>query len=65
MTWAQPVEITTAEEVASEMVNAIEDNNWTPVVKAVQASEQLLQATLDGDEEAVAQGVDAAHDEGG
>lgn len=50
-------------EVAGEMVNAVEDNNWTPVVKALQASEQLLQSTLDGDEEAVAQGVDAAHDE--
>ena len=50
-------------EVAGEMVNAIEDNNWAPVVQALQASEQLLQATLDGDEEAVAQGVDAAHDE--
>jgi hypothetical protein len=50
-------------EVAGEMVNAVEDNNWAPVVKALQASEQLLQATLDGDEEAVAQGVDAAHDE--
>ena len=45
------------------MVNAVEDNNWTPVVEALQASEQLLQATLDGDEEAVAKGVDAAHDE--
>lgn len=50
-------------EVAGEMVNAIEDNNWTEVVKALSASEQLLQATLDGDEEAVARGVDAAHDE--
>ena len=50
-------------EVAGEMVNAIEDNNWTHVVKALNASERLLQATLDGDEEAVAQGVDAAHDE--
>ena len=50
-------------EVAGEMVNAIEDNNWTNVVKALQASEQLLQATLDGDEEAVARGIDAAHDE--
>ena len=50
-------------EVAGEMVNAVEDNNWEPVVKALQASEDLLQATLDGDEEAVAQGVDAAHDE--
>ena len=50
-------------EVAGEMVNAVEDTNWTPVVEALQASEQLLQATLDGDEEAVAKGVDAAHDE--
>jgi hypothetical protein len=50
-------------EVAGEMVNAVEDNNWTNVVKALQASEQLLQATLEGDEEAVARGVDAAHDE--
>ena len=50
-------------EVAGEMVNAVEDNNWTTVVKALRDSERLLQATLDGDEEAVAQGVDAAHDE--
>ena len=50
-------------EVTGEMVNAIEDNNWMPVVKALQASEELLRATLDGDEEAVARGVDAAHDE--
>ena len=50
-------------EVAGEMVNAVEANHWTNVVKAVEASEQLLQATLRGDEEAVARGVDAAHDE--
>ena len=50
-------------EVAGEMVNAVEANNWAPVVKALEASEQLLQATLRGDEEAVARGVDAAHDE--
>ena len=50
-------------EVAGEMVNAVEDNNWTEVVKALAASEQLLEATLRGDEEAVARGVDAAHDE--
>ena len=50
-------------EVAGEMVNAVEANNWKPVVDALEKSEQLLQATLDGDEEAVAKGVDAAHDE--
>jgi hypothetical protein len=50
-------------EVAGEMVNAIEANNWAVVMKALEASERLLQATLRGDEEAVARGVDAAHDE--
>ena len=50
-------------EVAGEMENAVEANNWTPVVDALQSSEQLLQAVLDGDAEAVAKGVDVAHDE--
>lgn len=50
-------------EVAGEMVNAVKSNNWKPVVDSLQKSEQLLQATLDGDAEAVAQGIDAAHDE--
>ena len=50
-------------EVAGEMVNAVKANNWSHVVKALNASEQLLKATLRGDEVAVAQGIDAAHDE--
>ena len=50
-------------EVAGEMVNAVKANNWYPVVKALNASEQLLKATLNGDEAAVARGIDAAHDE--
>ena len=50
-------------EVASELTNAVEDTGWTNVIKALQQSEKLLQATLEGDEEAVARGVDAAHDE--
>lgn len=50
-------------EVANEMVNAVEASNWKNVANALEASEQLLQATLDGDEEAVARGVDMAHDE--
>ena len=50
-------------EVAGEMVNAIEDNHWTHVIKALNASERLLQATVNGDETAVAMGIDAAHDE--
>jgi hypothetical protein len=50
-------------EVAGELSNAVEDSGWEPVIKALEQSERLLQATLDGDEEAVARGVDVAHDE--
>ena len=50
-------------EVSGELSNAVEETNWTHVVKALQESEELLQATLEGDCEAVARGVDAAHDE--
>ncbi len=50
-------------EVAGEMVNAVEANNWTHVMNALETSEQLLQATLRGDGDAVARGVDVAHDE--
>lgn len=50
-------------EVAGELVNAVEASNWRPVVDALKASEQLLQATIEGDEQAVANGVEAAHDD--
>ena len=50
-------------EVEGEMSNAVETTDWTNVVKALEDSEQLLQATLDGDCEAVARGIDVAHDE--
>ena len=50
-------------EVEGEMSNAVETTDWTNVVKALEASEELLQATLDGDCEAVARGIDMAHDE--
>ena len=50
-------------EVAGEMVNAVKQNNWTHIVDSIEKSKHLLQATLRGDEESVARGVDAAHDE--
>ena len=50
-------------EVSEELLNAVEETNWTNVVKTLQESEQLLQATLEGDSEAVARGIDTAHDE--
>ena len=50
-------------EVANEMQNAVETTDWKPVINALQKSEKLLQATLDGDSEAVARGIELAHDE--
>ena len=49
-------------EVAGELTNAVEDTGWEHVIKALEQSERLLQATLDGDSEVVAQGIDVAHD---
>ena len=50
-------------EVWEEMQNAVKSTRWEHVAKALQQSEQLLQDTLDGNEEAVARGIDTAHDE--
>ena len=50
-------------EVSNELSNAIEDTDWTNVVKALKASEQLLLDTLDGNGEAVAKAIEAVHDE--
>ena len=50
-------------EVAGEMVNAVKSIHWDIVADALDKSEQLLQAIFEGDAEAVAKGVDAAHDE--
>ena len=50
-------------EVAGEMVNAVETTDWTNLIRAIQQSRQLLRVTLESDSEAVARGVDAAHDE--
>lgn len=50
-------------EVSGEMESAVKSNHWAHVAEALRNSKQLLQATLRGDEEAVARGVDVAHDE--
>ena len=50
-------------EVAGELENAVKDSRWTNVARALRDSEQLLNATLNGDDEAVAQAIDSAHDE--
>ncbi len=50
-------------EVAGELVNAVRAVKWKNVFDAIQKSKQLIRATLNGDAEAVARGIDAAHDE--
>ena len=49
------------EEVRSALQRVITDASWEPVVRAIAASEQLLQALLRKDADAVAEGVREAH----
>lgn len=52
------------EEVRIEWVNSIEDSaDYKKVMAVVNASKKLLDATVDGNEEAVAKALDAAHTE--
>ena len=48
-------------EVMQEFVTATSVSRWHEIVNSVKKSRQLLQATFDRDEEAVAAGVEAAH----
>ena len=50
-------------EVADEMNNAIKATTWEPLVKTIQNSKALLEATISCNEQAVARGIDQAHDE--
>lgn len=49
-------------EVRMEMTNAVEDTGWKRLTDALAASEQLLEDTLEGNEEAVAHGIEQTHD---
>jgi hypothetical protein len=49
------------EEVKDSFYNAIQDTDWTPVLEACKASDALLKATINGDCDAVAAGIDAVH----
>lgn len=49
-------------EVRKEMTNAVKSNKWR-IAEALENSKRLLQYTLQGDEQAVAQGIELAHDE--
>ena len=49
-------------EVAYEMNNALKATTWEPLVKTIKNSKSLLEATISGNEQAVAKGIDQAHD---
>jgi hypothetical protein len=49
------------EEVKSSFYRAIRVTNWTSVLEACKASDALLKATINGDCDAVAAGIDAVH----
>jgi hypothetical protein len=49
------------EEVKTSFYNAIRDTKWTEVLEALRASDALLEATINGDEKAVAERLDAVH----
>ena len=52
------------EEVRQEWVNSIDDEeNYAPIMELIKTSKKLLDATIEGNEEAVAKALDAAHTE--
>ena len=50
-------------EVSQEYVNAISTMDWGEVMRSVEASRKLLQSLWEMDADAVARGIDLAHDE--
>ena len=48
-------------EVKGELSNAVEETRWDIVTEALQRSEQLLDDTIAGDEQAVARALEMAH----
>lgn len=51
------------QEVQKEFINCIEDGGWESVMDAIRSSDELLSATLDGDEKSVAEMIEQAHQE--
>jgi hypothetical protein len=50
-------------EVEGELVNAVEDNHWEEVTKSIEQSEKLLNATLRGNSDYVANALRSIHSE--
>jgi len=49
------------EEIRSEFVRSIRVSDWQEVMKSINASKALLEATLNGDTDTVAAGLDSVH----
>lgn len=50
-------------EVQQEFINCIEDKGWEQFMKAIWASDGLIQNVLDGETEKVARGVEKCHED--
>ena len=50
-------------EVRQEFINSVEDGGWENLMKAIKASDKLLEATLNGDSDTVAELVERSHAE--
>ena len=50
-------------EVRQEFINSIEDGGWENIMQSIKASDELIEATLAGDEKKVAEMVRIAHDD--
>lgn len=50
-------------EVRQEFINSIEDGGWEQLIRAIRSSEELLEATLEHDEQKVAEMIESAHNE--
>ena len=50
-------------EVQQEFINCIEDKGWEKVMKAIRASDELIQDIIDGNAEEVAKGVEICHED--
>ncbi len=51
------------QEVQKEFINCIEDGGWETVMSAIQSSDELLLATLNGEEKKVASMIEQVHQE--
>lgn len=50
-------------EVQREFINSIEDGGWEHIMKSIRKSDELLEATINGKADVVAEMIEQAHDE--